>query len=110
MPVPILTAEEIAELIQLRDQQQGFADLLNAQIAQKAARAAEAAIRDGAFKKFFDYYKDDIIGQYDAEYRALDGRYIVSPIVEADVIGPAEVNFAVRTTPSLPATDIIRVP
>jgi len=109
MPAPTLSPAEIAQLEAEAEKQQGFADSLAAQVPAKTARAAELAVADGGFKKFFDYYNDEIIGQYDAEYRALNGRYIVDPITEADVEGPANIDGSVRTTPTLPDTDVIRV-
>jgi hypothetical protein len=110
MPAPILTPEEIAQLQIEAARQQNFADSLAAAVPAKTARAAELAVADGAFKKFFDYYNDDIIGQYDAEKEALNGIFIIDPITEADIEGPANIDGSVRTTPSLPVTDIIRVP
>lgn len=109
MPVPILTPTEIAALERQKAAQQNFADTLAAAIPLKQAKAAEYAVTDGAFKKFFDYYNDDIIGQYDAEYRALNGRYIPLPIVEADIVGPASIDPSSRTMPTLPQTDIVRI-
>lgn len=110
MPIPTLTPEEIAALTKQRDAQLSYAATTYASIPAKQAKAAEYAVMDGGFKKFFDYYNDDIIGKYDAEYRALDGRFIVTPITEADVVGPASINPAWRTTPGLPQTDIVRIP
>lgn len=110
MPGPTLTPEEIAQVQKEAAKQQGFSDALTAAAPAKAARAAELGVADGAFKKFFDYYNDDIIAKYDAERKAIIGDYIAAPITEADIEGPAHINGAVRTTPSLPATDIIRVP
>lgn len=109
MPAPILTPAEIAALTRQQAAEQSFADTLAAAIPQKLAKAAEYAVTDGAFKKFFDYYNDSIIGKYDAEKRGLNGVYIPLPITEADVVGPASIDPSVRTTPSLPATDIIRI-
>jgi len=110
MPAPILTPQEIQQLQKEAARQQNFADALTASIPAKAARAAELAIADGAFKKFFDYYNDSIIAKYNDERKAISGIFQTFPITEADVVGPATLNTAVRTTPTLPATDIIRVP
>lgn len=109
MPGPTLTPQEIAQLQAEKAKQENFRDAMTAAVPQKQARAAELAVADGGFKKFFDYYNDDIIGKYDAERKALDGQYIASPITEADVEGPANVDGSVRTTPVTPVTDIIRV-
>lgn len=109
MAAPTLSDAEIAQLQKEALKQQSTIDTLNAAIPAKAARAAELAVADGAFKKFFDYYNDDIIGNYDTEQKALNGIYIVDPITEADIEGPANIDGSVRTTPSLPDTDLIRV-
>lgn len=109
MAAPTLTQQEIDQLEAEKAKLEDQVTTLNNAVAAKEARAIELSVADGAFKKFFDYYNDDIIGQYDDEYRALNGRFIVSPITEADVVGPATLNATVRTTPSLPQTDIIRV-
>lgn len=109
MPSPTLTPAEIAQLQAEKAKQENFRDAMDAAVPAKQARAAELAVADGAFKKFFDYYNDDIIGQYDAERKALNGQYIAAPITEADIVGPATLNGSVRTTPTTPVTDIIRV-
>lgn len=109
MPLPTLTPQEITQLTKDAAKQQGFADALAAAVPAKAAEAAALAISDGAFKKFFDYYNNDIIAKYDAERKAINGMYIAAPITEADVVGPATIDGSVRTTPSLPATDVIRI-
>lgn len=107
--MPTLTPEEIAQLQAEKAKQENFRDAMNAAVPQKQARAAELAVADGAFKKFFDYYNNDIITKYDMEREAINGQYIASPITEADIVGPASVDPSVRTTPSTPVTDIIRV-
>lgn len=110
MPAPVLSPAEIAQLQAEKAKQENFRDAMQAAIPAKTARAAELAVADAGFKKFFDYYNDDIIGKYDAERKALNGQYIAAPITEADVVGPAEVDGSVRTTPAMPVTDIVRVP
>lgn len=107
--MPTLTADEIAQLQAEKAKQQNFKTAMEAAVPQKQARAAELAVADGAFKKFFDYYNNDIIAKYDAERKALDGQYIAVPISEADVTGPANLDGSCRTTPTSPTTDIIRV-
>ncbi len=109
MPAPTLTPEEIVQLQAEVVRQGNFATALAAAIPAQAARAAELAVTDGAFKKFFDYYNDDIIGNYDDEREAIGGDYIAAPITEADVEGPANIDGSVRTTPTMPVTDITRV-
>lgn len=110
MSAPVLTPQEIAQLKADKAVHDSFAATMQAAIPQKIARAAQLTVSDGAFKKFFNYYNDDIIGKYDNERKALDGQYISVPITEADIVGPANLDPSVRTTPTNPVTDIIRVP
>lgn len=110
MSAPTLTPEEIAQLQAEKAKQENFRDAMTAAVPQKQARAAELEVADGAFKKLFNYYNDDIISKYDDERKAQNGEYIDSPITEADIEGPATVDGSVRTTPTTPITDIIRVP
>lgn len=109
MPLPTLTAAEIKQVTAQKVQEQSFADTMQASLAGQQAQADKYAITDGAFKKFMDYYNGDIIGQYDAERKALNGQYIAAPVVESDVVNPATLT-ASRTTPISPVTDIIRIP
>ncbi len=108
MAAPILTQEEIDQLEVEKARQERVISVYNTAIPAKEARVVELEIQDGAFRKFFDYYNDDIIGQYDAERRELDGLFVVSPIIEDDILKPACL-IPHRTTPTLPATDIIRI-
>lgn len=108
MAAPTLTQAEIDVLTSEKAKQEDVAATFAAAVPTRTARAAELEIQDGAFKKFFDYYNDDIVGQYDAERKEFDGLFIISPIVEDDILKPANLEFH-RTTPTLPVTDIIRV-
>lgn len=110
MAAPTLTQAQIDQLNAELARQQNFATQLTAQIPAQIARAAELSVADGAFQEFFQYFNDDIIGNYDNERRFLDGTFQADPITEADIIGPANIDGTVRTTPSLPDTDIVRVP
>jgi hypothetical protein len=109
MAGPILTDEEKAQLEKDIIVQKAAAEAFTAAVPLKQARAVELAVTDGAFKKFFDYYNDDIITHYDAERKSLNGQYIAAPIVEADITKVAELDGDHRTTPTLPATDVIRI-
>lgn len=105
---PNLTPQEIAALKKELALAQAGAESFTAQIAGQNSKAAEYQLQDDAFKKFFDYYNDDIIGKYDLEYKSLKGDYIASPIVEADI--QASGNLAPgRITPIMPATDVVRI-
>ncbi len=106
--MPTLTAEEIAQLKKEKTRAESAAATFTAQIAAQQARAAELLVADNAFKKFFSYYNDDIIGKYDAERKALDGQYIASPLVEADITSCANLEGG-RIQPAMPTTDVVRI-
>lgn len=108
MPGPVLSPSEIAQLTKEKAKAESAAITFSNAVAAQQARAAELAVADGAFKKFFDYYNDNIIGKYDLEQRWINGRILTSPVVEADIISCASLAGG-RIQPSLPATDVIRI-
>lgn len=65
---------------------------------------------DDAFKALFNWYNDAIIGKYDAEKKAINGVFVTSPVVEADIIGVAANPPSGRLVPTPPATAIVRIP
>lgn len=65
---------------------------------------------DDAFRDLFDYYDQNIIGKYDEERRALNGSFVPSPVVEADLIAVGGNPISGRLVPTPPATDIVRIP
>lgn len=109
MAGPTLSPTEIAQLTKEKSKAEEAAITFTNAVAAQQARAAELAITDGAFKKFFDYYNDSIIGKYDLEQRWINGRIVTSPIVEADITACASLSGG-RIQPALPATDVIRIP
>lgn len=108
MPAPTLSPQEIAQLTADKAKAESAAATFTAQIAALQAQAAKLAVSDGAFKKFFDYYNNDIIGKYDAERKAINGQYIASPVIEADIVSCASLAGG-RIQPGLPATDVTRI-
>jgi len=108
MAAPTLTTGEVTQLQTDQAIQQNAATAFTAQVPAQNARIAELQVSDGAFKKIFDYYNDQIIGQYDAEQRALNGLFISSPVIEQDVIDVSNLTGRLLATP--PVTDIVRVP
>lgn len=108
MPGPVLTPQEIAQLTKEKAKAESAAATFSAAVAGQQARAAELAVADGAFKKFFDYYNNDIIGKYDLELKAINGITRTAPIIEADIIACASLAGG-RIQPALPATDVIRI-
>ena len=109
MAGPVLTPQEVAQMTKEAASAAEAAATFQAQIAAQQARAAELAIVDGGFKKFFDYYHTDIIGHYDAERKLINGQYIAAPVTEADIVASGSLAGG-RIQPSLPQTDVIRIP
>jgi len=108
MPGPTLSPAEIAQLQKEKAKAESAAATYAAAVAGQQQRAAELAVADGAFKKFFDYYNNDIIGKYDLERRWINGYTLTSPVTEADIINCANLGGG-RLQPALPATDVIRI-
>lgn len=108
MPAPVLTPQEIAQLTKEKAAAEAAADTFANAVAGQTARAQELALVDSSFKKFFDYYNGDIIGQYDLERRWLNGYTLTSPVTEADIIDCASLGGG-RLQPALPVTDVIRI-
>jgi len=109
MAKPILTPSQIvavnADIVEKTTKQSALSGSAAAQ-DDTIARKGEI---DDAFKALFDYYNDDIIGQYDAEGTAIDGVFIISPVVEADILAVAENPPSGRLLPVFPVTDIVRI-
>lgn len=108
MAGPVLTPDEIAQMKKEQTKALAAAETYSNQIAAQQARALELAKVDSAFKKFFDYYDTQIIGQYNNERKAINGLYVDTPVEEADIVAVASLSGG-RLQPSLPATDLIRI-
>lgn len=108
MSGPVLTPEEQAQMQKEAAKALAAAETFQAQVGAQQARAQELAKVDSGFKKFFDYYNNDIIGKYDLERKAINGQYVDSPVIEADIVACASLAGG-RIQPSLPATDAIRI-
>lgn len=65
---------------------------------------------DDAFKDLFAYYNDNVIGKYDIERKAINGTFVPSPVVEADIIGVSSNPPTGRLVPTPPVFDIVRIP
>lgn len=87
--------------------------------AKSAAMASSIPLQDGiiaqkqkvddAFKSLFDYYNTKVIGKYDLERKAINGTYVLAPVVEADIIGVGSNPPTGRLVPTYPALDILRI-
>jgi hypothetical protein len=106
---PVLTTEQLAQLAADKAQKQSLITTMTNQIAGKEAQIAKYALSDSAFQVYFNYYNDDIIGQYETESKSINGYYIEEPINESDLEGTANVDGNSRTTPNMPETDIVRI-
>ena len=108
MPAPTLTPQEIEQLTKEKAKAESAATTYANAVTALNARAAELLVADNAFKKFFDYYNDNIIGKYDLERRWLNGYTLTSPVLEADIVACASLAGG-RIQPALPATDVVRI-
>jgi len=109
MAKPIPTAPQIAameaDILNKTTQQTAFTDTA----ALQDTVIANKLLIDTAFKDLFNYYNDDIITHYDSERKAINGSFITSPIVEADITGVGGNPPSGRLVPTAPATDIVRI-
>jgi hypothetical protein len=99
-------------------------EAINAEMAGNAAQAAALTESvplqdpiiaqkqqvDDAFKDLFEYYNTNVIGFYDAERKAINGEFVASPVVEADILGVGSNPPTGRLVPTPPANDIVRIP
>lgn len=102
------------------DQIAAIQSTVNDQTTQQAALTETAGLQDAvidkamkvdqAFKDLFNWYNDAIIGKYDAEKKAINGVFVTSPVVEADIIGVAANPPSGRLVPTPPSTSIVRIP
>ena len=110
MAKPTPTPSQITAIQETVAGQQNMQDSLNQTAALQAPEIARATEVDNAFKSLFDWYNDNIIGKYDSEKRAINGIYVTSPIVEADILGVGANPPSGRLVPNPPIQDIVRVP
>lgn len=102
------------------DQIAAIQSTVNDQTTQQAALTETAGLQDAvidkatkvdqAFKDLFAWYNDAIIGKYDAEKKAINGIFVTTPVVEADIVGVAANPPSGRLVPTPPATSIVRIP
>lgn len=126
MAIPVLTPEEQALLEKEFIKQKSIRDGLIESKAAKIQKIAEAQEIDDIFNKFYEYYADTVVTNYDNEWQNLTGRYFpsyfqqVDPpgspilipngnITEYDLEQAAIANGYGRLTPTMPDTAIIRI-
>lgn len=67
----------------------------------------DKTLQDDGYKKLFEYYDGDVIQHYADERESLDGNYVDTPIVEADLTNCA--SGSGRLLPTYPTVDPIRI-
>lgn len=105
VPSPSQQAAIEQEVAQQTNQQNALTESAGLQDAE-IARKTEV---DNAFKDLFNWYNNDVIGKYDAEKKAINGVFVTSPVVEADITSVAANPPSGRLVPTPPATDIVRI-
>lgn len=109
MAKPVPTSDQIAaieaDVAGKANQQTGLTE----SAALQDPIIAEKQKIDDAFSALFSYYNDDIIKPYDDERRAIEGVFVPSPVVEADIVGVGASPPSGRLVPTPPATDIVRI-
>lgn len=109
MAKPIPSPSQITAIESTVAGQTNMQNALNASAALQQPEIDKAALVDEAFKDLFDWYNDKIIGKYDAEKKAINGIYIVAPVVEADILGVGATPPTGRLVPTPPIQDIVRI-
>lgn len=105
VPSPAQQAAITQEVTALNNQVTSLQDSANAQ----TAIIAQKGLIDDAFKDLFAWYNDAVIGKYDAERKAINGTFVPSPVVEADILAVAASPPAGRLVPTPPTTAIVRI-
>lgn len=107
-PTPNPAQTELIEAS--KAQKQAEIDRLAATVPLLDASIAEKTQIDNAFKDQFNWYSDDVIGQYDAELKALNGVFVTNPITNADVEDVVFDPTNARLFPDPGDVDVKRIP
>lgn len=110
MAKPVPSADQIAAIQSTVSDQSAQQAAFTETAGLQDAVIEKATKVDSAFKSLFNWYNDAIIGKYDAEKKAINGVFVTSPVVEADIIGVAANPPSGRLVPTPPSTSIVRVP
>ncbi len=106
-PVPSTAQQAAIEAVVSRKENQK--DAFEAAAAAQDTEIALLLLIDSAFSDLFDYYNDDIIGNYDAERKAINGTFITTPITSTDIDDVSANPPTGRLVPTPPTRDIVRV-
>lgn len=109
MAKPIPSAPQIAAINQAILETSSQATSMTESAAAQTAIIVQKGLIDDAFKDLFAWYNDAVIGKYDAERRSINGAYIASPIVDADIVAVAATPPSGRLVPTPPLTAIVRI-
>lgn len=109
MSKPVPSAPQIAAINQEIAAQNNLSSSIVESAAAQGPIIVQKGLIDDAFKNLFNWYNDAIIGRYDAERRAINGSYIASPVVEADIIAVTSNPPSGRLVPTPPVTAIVRI-
>lgn len=109
MAKPVATGSQIAAIestvLDQTVQQSAFTETA----ALQNAVILKATEVDTAFQSLFAWYNDLVIGKYDAEKKEINGTFIVSPVIEADILAVATNPPTGRLIPTPPTKDIVRI-
>lgn len=109
MAKPIPSAPQIAAINQELANATTQRDAMNLSASLQDGIIAQKTLVDDAFRNLFGWYNTAVIGNYDLERKAINGSFVVSPVVESDIIGVAANPPTGRLTPTPPAQDIVRI-
>jgi hypothetical protein len=109
MAKPVASPSQVAAIESTVQDQQTQQAAFTETAGLQDAVIAKATEVDNAFKDLFNWYNDAIIGKYDAEKKSINGVYVVSPVVEADILNVAANPPSGRLVPTPPTADIVRI-
>lgn len=110
MAKPVATPDQVAAIESTVQDQQTQQAAFTETAGLQDAVIAKATKVDDAFKDLFNWYNDSIIGKYDAEKKAINGIFVTSPVVEADILAVGANPPSGRLVPAPPSTTIVRIP
>jgi hypothetical protein len=109
MAKPVASPSQVAAIQSTVTDQTAQQSAMTETAGLQDAVIAKAALVDQAFKDLFDWYNGAIIAKYDAEKKAINGIFVTTPVVEADILNVAANPPSGRLIPSPPTTNIVRI-
>lgn len=108
MAKPTLTPAQLEAVKQTIANQTTQAEAMRESAELQIVEIDRAQKVDQAFAGLFNHY-DGIIKAYDDERKAINGEFVISPIVEADIQGAADNPPSGRLLPNPPISDLVRI-